>query len=168
MKKRKMLCLALVLSIVGLYAAPVMFAESAKNAPVMTTRAGLHQNLVFYGSSVARIVRTTAPQLLVTGEGFLDAICPLGGDAGGYSLAFDSALSASVGLDSMSLAISRNAWVRLDSTQSDDSGCWVPKWGPIRFVRGLVGVQSSASGVTLFYVHESDGANPGQAEVTKP
>jgi len=145
----------------------VVAAEGMKKFP--PAQAGYHEGLTFYGATPMRILKSASAQLLVTGEGLLDAICPLGGVSGQYSLAFDSASASGITVNSELKAISRNAFVRLDSAaDTGDGGCWIPKWGPVRFVNGLVGIQSTATHSTLFYVHASSGGNPGIAPVNKP
>lgn len=161
MKKVGKLFLALGLS-VGLFA-PV-YAEVS--APFQGgNRAGLHENLSFYGTSVYRVNATTVGQQLITGESFLDMICTVGGTVGQYSIALDSASGAS-GLtqDSVSLAISPQVFVQNGTTSQAPAGCGAGCWcppSPVRFKLGLVGVQDDGTHTSLFYVHTASGTNPG-------
>lgn len=145
---------------------PVMSALAAqKTAPFMgTTRAGLHENLSFYGTAVYRVNATATAQQLVTGNGFLDMICTLGGTLGKYSLALDSGTGASgLTVDSWSLAISPQVFVRLGTTVVSGEagpGCWSPR-NPVRFENGLVGIADHSGHLTMFHVHSSTGSNPG-------
>lgn len=139
------------------------FAEDLNKFP--RTSGGAHENLNFYGSKPKVVNKTAVPQLLVTGEGFLDGICPFRGTLGKYSLALDSGSGASgLSIDSFSLALSPNVYTAVDTTSAQHGmqGCWVPPNGPVKFINGLVGAQSDAGHVTLFYVHCSSGANPCQ------
>lgn len=150
--------------------APMMaFASGGiRTAPTMGSgRAGLHQNLSFYGASVYRGTAATGEQL-ITGESFLDMICTIGGTVGQYSMAMDSAGGASSVVTTKpaywAMAIAPQVFVQNGTTSQAPAGCgagcWCPPF-PIRFESGLVGVQSATGHTSLYYVHSSSGSNPG-------
>lgn len=152
---------------VALVAAPVVVnAESGKQSPAQAGQfGGIHENLEFYGTIPCRISDSTTAVLCKSGEGLLDAICADGGTAIGYSLGVDSGVAGSRSVtNSDSLLISPTVFAKPD-TASMVGGiyCWSAKreiGGPVRFVNGLVGVQSAATHSTILYWHYSDGSNP--------
>jgi hypothetical protein len=157
MKKGISVLMALGL-VLGL-ALPV-FAESAKVAPAY--KGGIrHGNLEFFGVKTCRITGSTTAVLCVAGEGFVDAICPSGGVSGAYSLAVDSDIAGSRSVtNSDSLLITPQVPTRVDSAGTPGGlPCYEPK-RPIRFVNGLVGVQSAAGHSTVIHYHLSSGTNP--------
>ena len=129
------------------------------------TPAGKHENLSFYGMKPKRIVASATATQLVVGEGFLDGICSFGGAEGAYSLALDSGEGASgLSVNSHSLAIGIPVFTStvLGTTSGalgNGYGCWWPK-NPVKFVNGLVGVNSAGAATSHFYVHPSSGQNP--------
>lgn len=139
-------------------------AETRNRFPTDQGRA--HENLSFYGMKPKRIVASATGTLLVTGEGFLDGICSFGGVAGAYSLALDSGEGASgLTIHSHSLALAGPVFTATVAESGsislgDGVGCWFPKPGPIKFVNGLVGINSAAAATSVFYVHPSSGLNP--------
>lgn len=154
MKKFVTLGLAL-----GLLCPTILRAESAKVAPAY--RGGIrHENLEFYGAKTCRITASTTGVLCTASEGFLDAICPSGGVGTGYTLALDSGVAGSRSVtNSDSLVVSPMVFSRIDSASHAGVPCYEPK-RPIRFVNGLVGVQSAAGHTTVIHYHLSDGSNP--------
>lgn len=145
---------------------PAFASAGVKQSPFQgTSRAGIHENLSFYGTAVYRANNTTVPQQLVTGEAFLDMICTVGGTIGAYSLALDSAEGmAGLTVDSWAYAISPQVFVQNGTTSQAPAGCgagcWCPPF-PIRYENGLAGLNSATGHVSLFYVHTSTGTNPG-------
>lgn len=137
------------------------YAENAKQAPNMPGRAGLHENLKFYGMVPCRISASTTAVLCKAGEGFLDAVCPSGGTLGKYSLALDSGVAGTRSVtNSDTLVLTPMVYTHIDTgSRGAFNGCWELK-EPARFVNGLVGVQSDAGHSTLLYWHRSDGENP--------
>lgn len=124
---------------------------------------GVHETLDFYGVKTTRLVLTASDASLVTGAGFLDAICPFGGTLGKYSMAFDTDHTAfNSGVTSaVNYEISPRVYTTNDTTSAAHGmqGCWIPP-APIKFVNGLYGQQDDAGHTTLFYVHCSDASNP--------
>lgn len=138
-------------------------AETSSKFP--RSQGGLaHENLNFFGVRVStRILASTDATVLVKGEGFLDAICPIGGTLGQYSMAYDTwGDPTAANMASYTYAISPQVYVRLD-TGSNQGGwgaqCFAPTT-PIKFVYGLYGKQSHSGHNTLYYWHCSDGENP--------
>lgn len=161
MNKLKQLCgVALVLA----FAASLPLrshAENANRAPQDGSRGGLHENLKFQGRKTKRIVASASATLLVSGEGFLDAICAFGGTLGKYSMAYDTAAGDFVADDTYTYAITPKVYTTNDSTsaQHGNVGCWEPR-DPVKFTAGLYGKASNNGHATLYYVHCANGANP--------
>ncbi len=164
-KMKKMATGALALVLVSFLAVGNVCAWSALTSPQPNGRAGIYETLDYYGVSVYRINQSAAAAQLIVGASFLDGICVIGADSvAAYSLALDSASGAAgLTVDSLSYAVSPDIYGTLPgttSTSQNPQGCWFPPM-PIRFNRGLVGVQSAATHDTLFFVHTSSGSNPG-------
>lgn len=167
MKKLKTLfgaALALALAF-----APVVpaHAESENTPPAVGgSFGGLHPNLDFYGVKPCRVSDSTTAVLCKSGEGFLDAVCADGGLATGYSLAVDSGIAGSRSVtNSDSLVLTPMVFSVSDTVTlaSMPSQCWNAKTqagGPVKFVNGLLGVQSAATHSTILYWHYSNGLNP--------
>lgn len=141
-------------------------AESEKVSPFQGgNRAGIHASLDFFGTKPCRITASTTATLCASGEGVLDAICASGGTLGQYSLGLDSAVAGSRSVtNSDSLVLSPMVFTHTDTGSSPGGlSCWAAKeqaGGPVRFVNGLVGVQSHAGHTTLLFYHKTDGSNP--------
>ena len=155
--------LALVLA----FAPVVSYAEAENSRPINGGNfGGLHDNLDFYGVKQCRVNRSTTAVLCKSGEGFLDAVCSSGGTGGaGYSLAVDSGIAASTTLaNSEALVLTPIVFALADTTAAQgQQNCWSAKTsagGPVKFVNGLVGIQSGATHTTIVYWHYSGGQNP--------
>lgn len=161
---KKMVGAALALAF-ALGTVPV-HAENEKASPFQGGNfGGIHENLDFYGAIPCRITASTTAVLCKSGEGFLDAVCPSGGVSPQYSLGLDSGIATSRSVtNSDSYVITPIVFSRIDTNSSPGGKhCFSAKdemGGPVRFVNGLVGVQSAATGTTLLYWHHSDGSNP--------
>jgi hypothetical protein len=167
MKKLKMLfgaALALALAF-----APVVsvYAESENTPPqVGGSYGGLHPNLDFYGVKPCRITNSTTAVLCKSGEGFLDAVCASGGVSPQYSLALDSGIAGSRSVTNSDSLVLTPMVFSVPDTAVLVAGaqCWTAKMdagGPVKFVNGLLGVQSGATnGTTILYWHYSSGLNP--------
>jgi hypothetical protein len=141
--------------------------ETANKFP--SSQGGLkHENLNFQGVKVKRVSATATAKLLVTGQGFLDAICAFGGVSGKYSLAFDTGsehptngADLITATDIANYAISPRVYTVLDtgSALGGNLGCWFPP-APIKFVNGLYGANNDSGHTALFLVHCADGTNP--------
>lgn len=139
----------------------------AETQNIMPSQSGglRHENLEFFGIKPKRIVASATATQLVIGEGFLDGICVFGGVAGAYSLALDSGEGASgLSVHSHSLALAGPTFTATVAESGsislgDGVGCWWPR-KPIKYVNGLVGVNSAAAASSVFYVHPSSGRNP--------
>ena len=154
--------LALVLA----FAPVASYAETESSSPNQgASFGGLHNNLIFMGVKVKRIILSSTDAQLFTGEGFLDAICPFGGTLGKYSMAYDTAASTYNDFgasSSANVAVSPMVYTNTDSTSNDaNKGCWIPP-APIKIVNGLRGEANDSGHVTLFLVHCSTGTNPCQ------
>lgn len=156
--------LALVLAF-----APVVnsYAQETANTPpaVGGSFGGLHPNLDFYGVKPCRITASTTGVLCKSGEGFLDAVCASGGVSPQYSLALDSGVAGSRSVtNSDSLVLTPMVFSIVDTVVlSKSDRCYTARTdagGPVKFVNGLVGVQSAATGTTVLYWHYSNGLNP--------
>lgn len=148
--------------------APVVFvhAESENTPPAVGgSFGGLHPNLDFYGVKPCRVSDSTTAVLCKSGEGFLDAICVDGGTALGYSLALDSGVAGSRSVtNSDSLLLSPMVFSMPDTAAAvGQQKCWNAKnqaGGPVKFVNGLLGVQSASTHSSILYWHYSSGLNP--------
>ena len=164
-KNKKYLGAALGLLVLGASMfVPAAFAETQNLMP--GSQGGLkHENLKFFGMKPKRVVASATGTLLVIGEGFLDGICAFGGAEGAYSIALDSGEGASgLSVHSHSLAIGIPTFTStvLGTTSGAlgrGYGCWWPQ-EPIKFVNGLVGINSASAHTSLYYVHPSSGRNP--------
>lgn len=160
--------LAFALVAAPLSVAVPVFAESQNSSPVQGGNfGGLHENLDFYGVKPCRITASTTAVLCKSGEGFLDAVCASGGAAANYSLAVDSGIAGSRSVtNSDTLVLTPMVFAKADTGGldiKDSLKCWSAKsqaGGPVKFVNGLVGVQSAATHTTLLYWHYSNGENP--------
>lgn len=159
--------LALAVSVVPVGVA--VAAETAKLSPSQGGQwGGIHENLEFYGTVPCRITSSTTAVLCRSGEGLLDAVCangasPIAGTA--YSLGLDSGIAGTRSVtNSDSLVLTPMVFALADTTSSQGQmKCWSARdasGGPVRFVKGLVGVQSAAAHQTVLYWHYSDGTNP--------
>lgn len=167
MKKLKVLfgaALALALAFAPVVSA---YAESENTPPAVGgSFGGLHPNLDFYGVKPCRVSDSTTAVLCKSGEGFLDAVCVDGGLASGYSLAVDSGIAGSRSVtNSDSLVLTPMVFSQSDTVTlaAFPNRCWTAKTdagGPVKFVNGLLGVQSAATHSTILYWHYSNGLNP--------
>ena len=149
--------------IAGMFQSQV-FAETSNKLP--KANVGYYQTMDFFGSKV--IVQddlSTSAVLNYAGEGLLDAVCGVGGTAGSYTQVFDYATSVGVTIGSHAYALTPLVFTAAGTNAGADSacgpGCFCPP-APLKFKRGLVGVQNHAGHVTLFMVHSSTGANPSE------
>ena len=162
---KKLFGAALALALALVPAVP-SFAESENTPPqVGGSFGGLHPNLDFYGVKPCRITASTTAVLCKSGEGFLDAVCPSGGVSPQYSLGIDSGIAGTRSVtNSDTTVITPMVFSIIDTAVLNGaSKCYTAKTdagGPIKFVNGLVGVQSAATGTTLLYWHYSSGLNP--------
>jgi hypothetical protein len=145
--------------------AAVSFATEAK---IPRVGGGLaHTNPSFIGMRSSTIEFTTTAKQVASGQGLLYAICPTGGTAGKYSSAIDSDISTGLSVHSSGVSatlfpmIAPAVYSAADSANAAAGmvGCFVPPW-PIRFEKGLVGVQSDAGHRTVFYYRSDAGTNP--------
>ena len=160
--------LAVGLAIAMLAAPMLSFAAEAVNKFPRSQGGLAHDNMSFMGVKVKRITLSATAALLVTGEGFLDAVCTYGGTIGKYSMAFDTgdivALSA-LTPTALALAITPPVYTQIGTVVVNSGGapkegaCFVPV-APIKFVHALYGKNDAATELSLFYVHCSDGTNP--------
>lgn len=143
-------------------------AESAKSAPSPSGRAGIYENLDFYGVKTSSLNKTTTAKLVTSSEGFLDELCAFGGTSGKYTLAWDTGITAGASLDPFTAGSFSGNSVLLTPlvlTYSDTGSlanreyCYKPKY-PVRFVNGLVIVNNDASHISVVRYHLSDGSNP--------
>src|SRR3990167_6041548 len=162
MNKLKMLfgaALALTLA----FAPVVSYAESENSSPFQGGNfGGLHENLDFYGVKPCRITASTTAVLCKTGEGFLDAVCASGGVSPEYSIAINSSgVSAQTTTNVDGYVLTPMVFTNPNTAVLNGaSRCWTAKTdagGPVKFVNGLVGVQSAAGHTTLLYWHYSGG-----------
>lgn len=148
------------------FAPVVSYAENENTPPAVGgSFGGLHPNLDFYGVKPCRISDSTTAVLCKSGEGFLDAICADGGLATGYTLGVDSGVAGSRSVtNSDSLLLTPMVFSMPDTAAANgQQRCWAARnqaGGPVKFVNGLVGVQSAATHSTLLYWHYSNGLNP--------
>lgn len=158
------LALALALAPVGM-----SYAESENTPPAVGgSFGGLHPNLDFYGVKKCVITDSTTAVLCKSGEGFFDAICVDGGLATGYSLALDSGQAGALavtdalvqGYKLSPMVFSVSDTVTLASMPSLCFSAKNDVGGPIKFVNGLVGVQSASGHSSILYWHYSNGLNP--------
>ncbi len=158
---KKMQNLMVSVAAVAFLASSGYAAEVANKFP--TSQGGQsHEMLQFMGLKVKRITASASATALVSGPGFLDAICPFGGTLGKYSMAYDTYTNpTAVADDNYTLAISPKVYTTNDTTsaQHGQMGCWVPP-APIKFITGMYGKQDSAGHSTQYFVHCSDGSNP--------
>src|SRR3990167_2494195 len=149
MNKLKMLfgaALALTLA----FAPVVSFAEAENSSPFQGGNfGGLHENLDFYGVKPCRITASTTAVLCKSGEGFLDAVCASGGVSPEYSLALDSGIAGTRSVtNSDSLVLTPMVFANPNTAVLNGGArCFAAKTdagGPVKFVNGLLGVQSAA------------------------
>lgn len=123
-------------------------------------------------------VSASAEVIVSDDSGVLYGICRMSGTLGDYAAAFDYNSS-----DSVSTLFAKGGGFGADQghtgsyimspyVYSDEEGvaevyvqaasvrgCWTPRW-PIRFEDGLIGMNNSTSGYTLFFYRLDDGGNP--------
>lgn len=175
----KLFAKALMLIALVAIAMPVL-AQTEAAKPRVKASGALHDNPSFIGIKVGMVERTADPvEIDSNDQGLLYAICRQSESTDDYALAWDyftslTPLNAYIGLD-MSVAeeaanfssiISPYAYGNaVDSTATDYikrnamEGCWIPPW-PARYESGLIGMNNSAEGYSLFYYRSDDGSNP--------
>ena len=149
--------LALAVASVLMVSHMVRAGETAGQFPKASV--GVHENMTFLGNKAKVINASAAVTGLITGQGILDGVCVSLGSEGDYAIAFDAAGSGVLTIASYSSAITPAVFSKVGSASQTKDGCFFPQGG-IKFASGLVGARSSATGLTLFYVHSSTGANP--------
>lgn len=166
MKKLGMLGLLLT----GLVmAANVAMAETDAAKPRMGN-GQYFENPSFIGIRSGIIKYTIAATAIDSNDqGLLYAICHQSEAVGDYALAFDyytslSNLPAHLGRNLAGDAYIISPYVYSTGALYDyraDAvwGCWSPPW-PVRYESGLVGINSSDDGYSIYYYRSDDGNNP--------
>ena len=121
------------------------------------------------------VYATVMPKQIVSDDaGLLYAICRQDQTAGTYAVAFDYytalvPLSAYIAINGGNAEQNTNVKTVISPyVYSSGSvtgyrgpsvwGCWTPSW-PVRFEKGLVGINEGAGGVSIFYYRLDDGTN---------
>ncbi len=147
--------------------APVLNGPSGSYAPAVTA-----PNLSFIGAPVYRIETSTptdTPILLLAGQGLLYSIRCSSGSTAAYAVAYDSAVSAGITVETQGKKIAGSVYSAglVTSTTSaqtvilgNDPGLNYSA-NPLPFTNGLVGLVHGGVANCYFQARLNTGANPG-------
>jgi len=163
------------ISILGLLLTGLVMAASVAKAETDAAKPRMSNgqyfdNPSFIGMESGIIKYTIAATVIDSNDqGLLYGICRQSEVAGDYALAFDyytslSNLPAHLGRNLAGDAYIISPYVYSQGANQDYKpeaqwGCWTPKW-PVRYEAGLVGIQSSDDGFSLYFYRTDDGNNP--------
>lgn len=178
MKNLKSVVAGLLFGTILVLGVPALQATEA--SPPTFSGGVMFRDPSFVGIQAGIIDRTIAPvEIDSNDQGLLYAICRQGVSTDDYALAWDYytalvPLSEYVGmlssngehLANLDQLIAPYVFGNVvDSTATDyiprtaQAACWIPPW-PIRYESGLIGIQNSAEGYSLYYYRTDDGQNP--------
>ena len=162
--------LAVLVGIGGL--APVMAASKA-NQP-RNSQNGVHYNPSFIGLTSYLLYESAVATEIADESGLLYGICRLSSTLGDYAVAYDYTTSDTIatlfqgghGSAHDVYIMSPQVWTDEEGaagseyTQAESvRGCWYPPY-PLRFEDGLIGINNSATGYSIFMWRADDGTNP--------
>ena len=151
--------------------APVMAASKA-NQP-RNSGGGVHYDPSFIGLTSYLLYESAVATEIADESGLLYGICRLSSTLGDYAVAYDyttsdvvaTLFSGGPGGTHDVYIVSPQVWTDEESdgssyTQAESvRGCWYPPY-PLRFEDGLIGINNSATGYSIFMWRADDGTNP--------
>jgi len=165
---RSLAAVVLVAAMVLGHAVPLAYATEAQ--PPTFSGGAMFRDPSFIGVR-AGIVNQTLAAIRIddNDQGLLYAVCRHSVTEGDYAVAFDY-YTADPFDDQINLAHSGRdgdvitpyvytGAVDTDYYAESVRGCWVPPW-PVRYESGLIGINNSATGYSLYYYRTDDGQNP--------